>query len=143
MSIQTIFGNKKDDLDKEYKHNLPKLWREFKKIAKADELGRFDAVVNGLHEWERQRYPKPEKGSFMATDLRKGLPRPSIKSHSKKGKRVQVPRYYLVLEALDELFEAIVHKYPLNPEWLRMDMHEGVAAYERENVHPIWATQTE
>jgi len=69
----------------------------------------------------------------MASDLRKGLPRPSIKGPGAKN----VPNYYLVVEELDELFEALATKYPLSPEWLRHDMLEGLTIYKRENLHRV------
>ena len=130
-----------NELQEKFKHNLPKLWREFKKVVGKERkvnLGVFDSVINELHKWEGRRYPNSTKGAFMAADFRKSLQRSGIKQYFKNKKNVQVPRYYFTLEAMDELFNEVVNAYPLNPEFLRTYMYEGVSVYERENAHPIW-----
>jgi hypothetical protein len=47
--------------------------------------------------------------------------------------------HVIVLEAMDELFEAVVRTFALSPTFLRSLLHRDRATqdYEQENRHPI------
>jgi hypothetical protein len=38
-------------------HNLPKIWKKFKSETGATGLDKFDPEIEGLHEYEKIRYP--------------------------------------------------------------------------------------
>src|SRR5207237_580899 len=44
-------------LEGDFGHSLPRIWREFKKRAAEPGLNRFDGTIERLHAWETIRYP--------------------------------------------------------------------------------------
>jgi len=136
-------GQAPEDLKKKYGHSLTKLWTDFKGVAKgmpagpAPQLAPHDSLVSQVHAWEDVRYPNFPAGTsvVMSGSLRKDHVNESSGPAAKGASR-----YKINLEAMDELFAAVVAAWPLSPSYIRswLSVHRGaLEIYERENQHPI------
>jgi hypothetical protein len=56
-----------DDLQKNFRHSLPKLWEAFKADFASSALPQYDAVMTTLQKWDEIRYPNKvlQKGAQM------------------------------------------------------------------------------
>jgi hypothetical protein len=117
-----------------YRHNLHTLWSDFKASVDHSSLDRFDAVVAGLHRWDKLRY-----GGFpfgMPTTMVFMVRRGPRKTRSAEPQ----DKYVLVLEDIDELFTVMVTASRMNPAFLgvrhrlRLPLREW---YAKDNLHPM------
>jgi hypothetical protein len=127
-----------------YRHDLKKLWPDFKALAKgmpnspAPQLHTFDPLIDQLHAWEDIRYPTFPSGKGVAM---RGMLRKADVNQSVGGSAAaQTSEYVINLEAMDELFSAVVAAAPFGCAFIRshLAVHRGaLEIYERKNLHPI------
>lgn len=117
-------------LRNDFKHDLRKLWREFKRVSDdSAALAGFDATVSTLDSVEEVRYPG--RRYVFATVRRKG-PRPRVSGPAARSLKT----YYVSLEEIDE-FVTDMLRGRVTPGWIRaLVAHgDGKAQYGRENLH--------
>jgi hypothetical protein len=95
------------ELDKSFKHDLPKLWEAFKEQTNDAELKRFDATIEELHRFEDIRYPD----SILA----KGMVEIVRSNTAGSYKSPAVPEYRVCVQDIDELVEAAFSAASFNP----------------------------
>ena len=97
------------------RHNLPKIWREFKKQANDASLVEFDQTIKALSKFDDVRYPDKilQSGASMMFDItRVGAAQSSV-----TGKLVaNMAHYKLCLEEIDELVSEIFRVASCNPQ---------------------------
>jgi hypothetical protein len=119
-------------LKDKYRHDPKKLWSRFKeKIADAA-LGRFDATIHALHEFEELRYPDtiPHPEFFMAISWR---PEAAAESYSMR----PAHQYEVVITDVARLVMEILDRSSLNPKYFAAGILQdhGRAALMYENPH--------
>jgi hypothetical protein len=95
-----------------FRHDLIKLWAEFKKKFTTSDLPEFDSVIENLNRFERIRYPDNlvlEGMSAQFARFRSGFVR------SADGNSPTTPTYDLVMEEIDDLIKVIFQRSKLNP----------------------------
>jgi hypothetical protein len=116
------------------KHDLKKLWSEFKKHHTSTESDSFDEAIGELHRFGRLRYPDVVIGEGM--ELTFDVFREHRVETSSPGK--PLPRYSLVLEDVDALVKFISQNQRVNPRFhLQRIPAEAVDFLYRQNVHPL------
>jgi hypothetical protein len=103
------------DLNWKLRHNLPKIWKRFKKQANDASLNRFDKVIKELSKFNEVRYPDKtlRSGASMMFDITRVGAAQSFAT----GKMVaNVPKYKLCLEDIDELVSEIFRIANRNPK---------------------------
>jgi len=113
-------------------HHLPKIWGRLKLLCPQLDCSKFDSVIAGLHRFEELRYPDSvlAQGALMELIL--------LREHLGTTRRSPspVPRYTLVLEGVDELFEFVFDVSGINPKFLTGAMSQPAKEYLfRENRH--------
>jgi len=100
------------DSKKGYRHNLPRLWEEFKKRKPSSALTEFDRIVEELHKFEEIRYPERliDAGVTIIVDIfaaaSEGHPAPED----------DPTRYVLKLDEVDALMGLLFEATHCNPE---------------------------
>jgi hypothetical protein len=100
------------ELDKGFKHNLPKLWEAFKQQTNDAALKRFDPTIAELQRYEDIRYPDSILAKGMATTVE--IVRSNIPT-AYKGPTV--PEYRVCLQEIDELVETVFSAASFNPRY--------------------------
>jgi hypothetical protein len=100
------------ELDKGFKHNLPKLWEAFKQQTNDAALKRFDSTISDLHRFEDIRYPDSILAKGMGATVE--IVRSTIPTVYKGP---AVPLYRVCVQEIDELVEAIFSAASLNPRY--------------------------
>jgi hypothetical protein len=100
------------ELDKSFKHNLPKLWEAFKQQTNNAALIRFDSTISDLHQFEDIRYPDSILAKGMAATVE--IVRSTIPNEYKGP---AVPEYRVCVQDIDELVEAVFSAASLNPRY--------------------------
>jgi hypothetical protein len=100
------------ELDKGFKHDLPKLWEAFKDQTNDAALKRFDATIAELHRFEDIRYPDSILAKGMAAIVE--ITRSNIPG-AYKGPAV--PEYRVCVEDIDELVEAVFFAASFSPRF--------------------------
>lgn len=116
------------------KHDLNKLWLEFKVRIPSPEAGTFDGPIVDLHRFERIRYPD--------NAIREGM---EASFAPYRGQRVvtsgwgsPLPSYTLVLEDIDALVKFLFEKAGVNPQFYLLRLRDGAKEYvSRANLHPL------
>jgi hypothetical protein len=111
------------------KHRLPNIWKRFKTQTGDASLDKFDGEVSALQAYEKLRYPDAllKEGMLSGFLLRK----PTIPAASDwTGKE---PEYVLCLEAIDELFGAIIRQAGINLAFFTLNA-EARKYLTRENA---------
>ena len=99
------------ELDKNFKHDLPKLWGAFK-LTNDAALTRFDTSIADLHRFEDIRYPDSILAKGMAATVE--IVRSTI-PNAYKGPAV--PEYRVCVQEIDELVEAAFSAASFNPRY--------------------------
>jgi hypothetical protein len=100
------------ELDKGFKHNLPKLWEAFKRQTNDAALKRFDSTISDLHQYEDIRYPDSILAKGMAATVE--IVRSAIPNEYKGP---AVPEYRVCVQEIDELVEAVFSAASFNPQY--------------------------
>jgi hypothetical protein len=102
-----------EQLKVELMHNLPKIWRRFKKQANDPSLDRFNKVIKELSKYNEIRYPDDQSGMSAMFDItRAGAAQSSV-----SGKMAaNVRKYKLCLEGIDDLVSEIFRVASRNPK---------------------------
>jgi hypothetical protein len=118
-------------LKADFRHDLKKLWRAFKKATNEPVLARFDGLVSALNKIEDLRYPG--RGYSFIMEPRKG-PRPRVFGPATRG---QI-HYRVNLEEIDEYFAELLTGR-VTPGWIRtlLRREDAMLQYKRENLHPF------
>lgn len=121
---------------KEYKHDLPRLWIEFKRKAAPADLARFDPVIVNLHQWEDLRYG----GSPSGNPIMMGVAPLGGEAHASHIKAGDI--YNLGLPEVDDLFTTMVVASKINPVHTTISLSHGHNRdlrdwYLRQNQHAI------
>ena len=95
-----------------FRHDLTKLWDEFKKIFTDSDLSQFDSVIENLNRFERIRYPDKLVVEGMSGQFAR-FRNDFINSASDNNPTT--PAYNLVLEEIDDLVKFIFQCSKLNP----------------------------
>lgn len=92
-----------------FRHNLKRLWKEFKNKNKHVDLKKYDQAVKDLNKWENIRYPTTEYKLLL-----QGLSRSTA---PKKNRRGPTPNCYVVwLNEVDELVRTIFDISSISPK---------------------------
>jgi HEPN domain-containing protein len=95
-------------------HDLPKLWRLYKKQKHDPALDKFDQTIRDINKFERIRYPEEILRLGMVVEAgfaRSPPPNPRV------GKPPPGERYFLALNEVDELVKLMFQIEGLNPEF--------------------------
>ena len=138
--IKSVLAKKHDrEKLKGFSHNLPRLWREFRKIYDDRAFDRFDSTIKNLHKYEPLRYLDFPKGGYwamsMTIDFGEGLkPKADI---LKKNRQVH---FSFNFDEMDELFKVIIIKASINPPFLKtyFGLREGLKIYKKDNRHSLY-----
>jgi hypothetical protein len=88
-----------DDLTKKYRHNLKRLWRDFKSRHGGGVVTRFDPVISALDRLEDLRYPQ-RSYTFLLELAKPSVPPLPLPARHKPSR---LPHYQVYLEEIDEL----------------------------------------
>jgi len=114
---------------KTLRHDLPKIWGQFKAHVARRDVANFDQVINELHRFERIRYPDrvvKEGMEVLFSPLQGGQSSGSL----------TLPKYNLILEDLDHLVSVILEESSMNPAAYFGILNESsMEALRRENKH--------
>ena len=119
---------------KEYGHDPWRLWKVYKQKHATTDLAGFDKCIKRLHKFENIRYPDliMEKGAvFIISIFRPQIPLDTITA-VRGGKTP--PRYYVVVNDVDELIGAIFCASCFNPDFFFATLHgEAKIVLYRDN----------
>jgi hypothetical protein len=117
------------------RHDLRKLWRRFKKeFGGGGGLDRFDSTIDGLHAFERIRYPEEIVARGMRSEIGFGEPSPETAYTGPK-----LPRYNVSVEKIDELVEAIFTTTDINPQFFASGLkNEVLKVLQHHNRTTLW-----
>jgi hypothetical protein len=117
-------------LRNKFGHNLNKLWSEAKSVLHNSGLNKFDALVDGLNEFEELRYPG--KGYKITISVHKHTQLDGGYGSNR------TKHYQTCLEDIDEFVTTIL-KDIVNPEFVKsMLMGDALAQYHRDNKYPFF-----
>jgi len=122
------------ELQEDFRHNLKKLWKQFKSLVPEQDFDRYDSLINKLAKMEEIRYPSESKGYQFFIDFRK-----EYYSHSKGPAIKGMREYRLNLEEIDEfVYDLLLNK--VSPGWFKSQLFLGDARnqYKRDNLHKIY-----
>jgi len=97
-------------------HNLPKIWKEFKKQIKDPAVDQFDTVINQLHRFEEIRYPDSVLALGMTSRVSFGPPSPAV-ADARTDPGGREPTYELWLGEIDELLIKICAASSVDPKY--------------------------
>ena len=102
-----------EELKEKLMHNLPKMWRKFKKQANDPSLNRFNRVIKELSKYNDVRYPDKtlHSGANMMFDITRAGAAQSYATGVGS-----MPKYKLCLEDIDELVSEIFRVASRNPK---------------------------
>jgi hypothetical protein len=115
-----------------YRHDLKRLWKDYKRKNPSSDLSVFDATINALHKFEAIRYPDAiaAKGMFYALPISR--PDPPLTFSVASGSTP--PTYFLVVNEVDALVRAIFDTASVNPTFHFNQLgEEGRAVIQRNN----------
>jgi hypothetical protein len=128
-------------LQKEYSHNLPDLWTEFKNLTDYTESPKQNRLIDELHAWEEIRYPNYPNGKNIVLATMIGKRKPIDKDRSSKTKKY----YFIFLDEIDELYKDVIVNWPLNPEFIKLilcntlpEYDRGLRYYNEMNNYKLW-----
>ena len=106
---------------RKFRHNLPRLWRLYKKERSNPALDKFDQTIRDVNKFERIRYPEEIFRLGMLAEIgfaRSPSPPPGAKAPPGE-------RYVLALDEVDELVKLIFQIEGLNPQFFigRLNEH--------------------
>ncbi len=121
-----------EELRDSFRHNLRRLWKEYKRVNSGDHLGKYDQLVSTINRMEDLRYPR--SGYVFSIDLQAG---PVHDASGQVAKRTQ--HYHLNLEDLDEFISTLLVGR-VTSGWFRALLSHGDAQvqYEQHNVHRFY-----
>jgi hypothetical protein len=92
-------------------HNLPTLWRGFKRQFPSEMASGFDSVVKDLHAFEHIRYPDDmmREGAAIVFGFE------AVGTIERNGTPIPVPNYRLSLDDVDVLVKHIFSAAGINP----------------------------
>jgi hypothetical protein len=128
---------------KSYRHNLEKLWSEFKTRNPDVASAEHDEVIRGLNKFEDIRYPDNliQGGAVLSVSLYEVRPehrtapipalhQPLVKPESRM--------FYLELPRIDRLVQMLFRASHCNPEVLNFQIHPHAAEYHwLQNAAPL------
>ena len=126
-----------EELKEKLMHNLPKMWRKFKKQANDPSLNQFNKVIKELSKYNDVRYPDKtlHSGARMMFDIT----RAGAAQSSETGKMgTSMPKYKLCLEDIDDLVSEIFRVASRNPKVylnMRFAKTEAREFLFRDNVY--------
>jgi hypothetical protein len=118
-------------------HNLPKIWKEFKKQIKDPALDQFDPLINQLHRFDDIRYPDSVLATDTASRVSFGPPSPAV-ADARTDPGGREPTYQLWLGEIDELLIKICAASSMDPKYLLSGLNE-VAMQSLTEENPHWA----
>src|SRR5262245_58814902 len=117
-----------------FHHDLPKLWRRYKKDRDNQELAKFDETIRDLNKFERIRYPEEIFRLGLLAEIgfaRSPPPLPEQKAPPGE-------RYVLALNEVDELVKVIFQIEGLNPKFFTAGLNEHAKRYlDHQNMFPM------
>jgi HEPN domain-containing protein len=121
-----------EDARRKFRHNLPKLWRRYKRDRKNPALNKFDQTIRDINKFERIRYPEEIfRGLGMSAVI--GFAGSSPPSPGEPG-----ARYLLALDEVDELVKLLFQIERLNPQFFVAGLNKHAKRYlDHENRHPL------
>lgn len=129
----------KNDLWKYYRHNLPRLWNEFKKKTGGKSLTRLDYMISDLHVWEDLRYLAfPNKSGAFGIETSMGhSPDPKQDPTQVINRKNKIYRIYL--DDMDEIFQAIIVAMRVDVAWIvnNPSFQQGMEEYKKDNKYSI------
>jgi hypothetical protein len=117
LTLKKLAGRK-------YGHNLPRLWKKFKSKVADPSLDQFDNFMDELHRFDSIRYPDDlvlTGGGLALVQKRENRPKVIY------DETPPVPAYYLALEDMDALMNALFDKCSVNPQACAPFRFRGVA----------------
>jgi hypothetical protein len=114
---------------KDFGHNLPGVWSEFKAAFVDPTLAQFDRVVSALHAFEELRYPDSVLAKGMECTV--SIKRPSS-GGTASGPAGSAPQYHLCLEEIDQLVAKIFGVASLNPKFFTARLNKYARQYLNE-----------
>lgn len=126
-----------DDLKNRLRHNLKKIWKEFKQDFPDPALDKFNPTIAMVEKFWRIRYPEEivKKGMMIRVNF-------EPPTAPLTGKRPE-PKYDLIVDDIDELVEVIFQKASCNPAVFKDYVHrDGPAYLTKWNKRRIWGEPT-
>ena len=117
---------------RKFRHNLPKLWRRYKRERNNSFLDKFDQTISDINKFERIRYPEEILRLGMLAEIdfvRNTFPLPPGQ------KRPKAARYELALDEVDELVKLIFQIEGISPPFYTnsLDVHAKQYLYQQNN----------
>lgn len=129
----------KNELYKKYRHNLPKLWEEFKFKTGEKGLKRLDYIINDLHVWENLRYLEfPNKSGAYGIETSFGhSPKREEDSSQQVNRKNNIYRIYL--DDMDEVFRSIILAMHIDINHIinHFDFQHGLEIYTKDNKYSL------
>ena len=116
------------------KHDLRKIWRQFKKEVSDSRLDGFDEIVSALDKFERIRYPEEivRHGMLALISFKKG----DVEMMGPSRREVS---YEVVVGELDALAKVIFEESKINPLFFTKSLNQHALTYLKElNQSNIW-----
>jgi HEPN domain-containing protein len=114
------------------RHNLPKLWRRYKRERNNPALNKFDQTISDINKSERIRYQEEKIRLGMLAEIGPVRntydPPPGVK-------RPRAARYQLAFDEVDELVKLIFQIERLNPEAFTGSLSEDAKRYLEHQNH--------
>ena len=110
------YGNRKTG----YRHNLPLLWKEFKKRNPAVIRPEFDAIIDALHKFDEIRYPEQliDGGATIITDIF------AVEDQRRDDGEDKQTLYVLKLPQIDELMGLLFTATHYNPDLIVQEVND-------------------
>jgi hypothetical protein len=120
---------------RKFHHNLPRLWRLYKKERNNPALHKFDQTIRDINKFERIRYPEEIFRLGMLAEV--GFAR-SPPPNAGGAKPPRGEHYVLALDEVDELVKLIFKIERLNPQFFigRLNEH-GKRYLDYQNRFPM------
>jgi hypothetical protein len=119
-----------EQIKQTYKHDLNRLWDQYKQHVALTDLSRFDQVIPDLDRWEKVRY-----GGFPTAGIGVAKAIGPVRAPAPTSRPTDL--YVLGWDELDELVTAMFAASEINPKFAgtgysHTDLREW---YQRENKH--------
>jgi HEPN domain-containing protein len=120
---------------RKFRHNLPKLWRRYKRERNNPALAKLDQTISDINKFERIRYPEEVFRLGMLAEI--GFVRntfaPPPGANWPTGER-----YQLALDEVDELVKLIFQIEGIRPQFYTDSLHADAKQYlNHQNNFPL------
>lgn len=137
LLLKSVLSKKyhSDELRCRYRHNLKKLWKDFKFLNSINGISEFDEIIKNLDRFELIRYLEFPNRKSLALTVDFG----ASKNWIEASKGYETDLYSFNFDDMDKLFKFIILK-SINPNFIKTYFvkNEAMEMYKRENKYSIY-----